>query len=52
MGIVITLGLVLAVGTLVATGVHLSRTRDRVMGYHGVDTPRVNERTHGGGGAS
>lgn len=50
MGLVIALGLFLALGTLVAAFVYLSRSRDRVMGYHGIDTPRINETTHGGGG--
>jgi hypothetical protein len=36
----------------VAAGLnHLRRTRGRVMDYHHVETPRVNESTHGGGGS-
>ena len=31
--------------------VHLSRSRARVMGYHDIRTPEVNESTHGGGPA-
>lgn len=29
---------------------HLRRTRDRVMDYHHIETPRINEPTRGGGG--
>jgi len=35
---------------LVAGFLRLRRSRDRVMGYHGIETPRINETTHGGGG--
>ena len=29
---------------------HLLRTRDRVMDYHHIETPRINETTRGGDG--
>ena len=38
---------------VVAVGVglnHLRRTRDRVMDYHHIETPRINEPTRGGDG--
>jgi hypothetical protein len=31
--------------------VHLLRSRTRVMAYHKIPTPRINELSHGGGGA-
>ena len=31
---------------------HLRRTRDRVMDYHHIETPRINETTRGGDGAN
>ena len=36
---------------LAAAFLHLRRTRAQVMGYHDIQTPRVNEATHGGGGS-
>lgn len=41
-------GLVI-VALVLGTGfmVYLSRSRARVMGYHDISTPRVNETTHG-----
>ena len=45
-GIVVIL-LVLGSGSLL----HLSRSRARVMGYHDIPTPRVNECTHGEDGS-
>lgn len=44
-GIVVVL-VVLAIASLV----YLSRSRARVMGYHDIPTPRVNETTHGAEG--
>ncbi|HET6918471.1 MAG TPA: hypothetical protein VFI46_03290 [Jiangellaceae bacterium] len=45
-GIVVIL-LVLGGGSIL----YLSRSRARVMGYHDIPTPRVNESTHGEGGS-
>ena len=44
-GITIVL-LVLGIASLI----HFSRSRARVMGYHDIPTPRVNESTHGAEG--
>ena len=30
---------------------HLRRTRSHVMDYHHLETPRINESTHGSGGS-
>ena len=30
---------------------HLARSRIRVMRYHDLPTPRINEMSHGGGGS-
>jgi hypothetical protein len=43
--------IVAVVVMLVAAFLHLRRTRSKVMGYHDIETPRVNEATHGGGGS-
>lgn len=40
----------LVAGALVATFLRLRRSRADVMDYHGIETPRINEATHGGGG--
>jgi hypothetical protein len=45
-GVVVVL-LVLGVASLI----YLSRSRARVMGYHDIPTPRVNESTHGAEGS-
>ena len=45
-GIVVIL---LVLGT--ASLIYISRSRSRVMGYHDIATPRVNETTHGEGGS-
>jgi hypothetical protein len=45
-GVVVVL-LVLGVASLS----YLSRSRARVMGYHDISTPRVNESTHGAEGS-
>jgi hypothetical protein len=44
------LGLFVVGAALIATFVYLARSRARVMRYHGIETPRSNEMTHGGGG--
>jgi hypothetical protein len=36
----------------IAALIYFSRSRDRVMGYHDIPTPRVNETTHGEGGSN
>ena len=36
----------------IATLIYFSRGRARVMGYHDIPTPRVNETTHGEGGGA
>lgn len=41
-------GVLLVLG--IASLVYLSRSRARVMGYHDIPTPRVNESTHGAEG--
>lgn len=33
--------------TGIASLIRFSRSRSRVMGYHDIPTPRVNESTHG-----
>jgi hypothetical protein len=43
--------IVAVVVLLVATFLHLRKTRAEVMGYHDISTPHVNEMTHGGGGS-
>jgi hypothetical protein len=47
-GAIVVMLLVLGIASLV----YLSRSRTRVMGYHDIPTPRVNETTHGEGGGS
>lgn len=37
---------------IVAVLIHFARTRSRVMGYHHIPTPRINETTRGGDGCS
>ena len=37
-------------GLGIASLIHFSRSRPRVMGYHDIPTPRVNESTHGAEG--
>jgi hypothetical protein len=37
---------------LVAVLIYFARTRTRVMGYHDIPTPRIDETTRGGDGAS
>lgn len=36
----------------IASLIYFSRSRARVMGYHDIPTPRVNEITHGEGGST
>jgi hypothetical protein len=36
----------------IASLIYFSRSRARVMGYHDIPTPRVNETTHGEGGST
>jgi hypothetical protein len=40
---VVVIALVVGIASLI----HLARTRPRVMRYHDIPTPRVNEVTHG-----
>jgi hypothetical protein len=42
----VVIALVLGIASLI----HLSRSRARVMRYHDIPTPRVNESTHGAEG--
>ena len=49
MGVVEGLVLIVPVASLVALLVHLGRSRTRVMRYHDIPTPQINEMTHGGG---
>lgn len=51
MGLVGSLGALLVGSALVGTFLHLVRSRAGVMRYHNINTPRINEMTHGGGGA-
>ena len=44
------LGLFVVGAALTATFVYLARSRARVMRYHGIETPRIHDTTHGGGG--
>ena len=41
---------VIAIVLGIASLIHLSRSRARVMRYHDIPTPRVNETTHGAEG--
>ena len=50
MGLVLSFGVLLVGAVLTATFVYLVRGRSDVMEYHDIDTPRNNERTHGGDG--
>jgi len=43
--------LIAAVGGISALFVYLGRSRERILHYHGIPTPWINEMTHGGGGA-
>ena len=43
--------LIAAVVGIVALFVYLGRGRARIMRYHDIPTPRINEMTHGGGGS-
>jgi hypothetical protein len=45
---VVVIALVVGIASLV----HLSRSRARVMRYHDIPTPRVNESTHGADGTA
>jgi multisubunit Na+/H+ antiporter MnhC subunit len=49
MGLPESLVLISAVVGIAVTFLYLGRSRARVMQYHGIPTPRVNEMTHGGG---
>jgi hypothetical protein len=49
MGLPESLVLIFAVVGIAVTFLHLGRSRARVMQYHDIPTPRVNEMTHGGG---
>lgn len=51
-GLLVALSLVVVAGALVAVLVHLGRGRARVMGYHDIETPRLNERTRGENGGA
>jgi hypothetical protein len=44
----VVIALVLGLASLI----HLSRSRARVMRYHDIPTPRVNESTHGADGTT
>jgi hypothetical protein len=50
MGLPEALVLIVPVGAIVALFVYLGRSRARIMRYHDIPTPRINEMTHGGGG--
>jgi hypothetical protein len=43
---------VIALVVGIASLVHLSRSRARVMRYHDIPNPRVNESTHGADGTA
>lgn len=45
---VVVIALVLGIASLI----HLSRSRARVMRYHDIPTPRVNDVTHGAEGTN
>ena len=45
--VVVLIAIILGITTVV---IYFSRSRDRVMGYHDIQTPRINETTHGEGG--
>lgn len=49
MGMVEGLVLIVPAASLAALFVYLGRGRTRVMRYHDIPTPRINEMTHGGG---
>jgi hypothetical protein len=51
MGMVEGLVLIVPVASLAALFVYLGRSRTRVMRYHDIPTPQINELTHGGGGS-
>lgn len=44
--------LIAAVGGIAGLFVYLGRGRARIMRYHDIPTPRINEMTHGGGGGA
>ena len=52
MGMVEGLVLIVPVACLAALFVYLARSRTRVMRYHDIPTPQINEMTHGGGGSA
>jgi hypothetical protein len=44
--------LIVPVAGIVALFVYLGRSRARIMRYHDIPTPRINEMTHGGDGGA
>ena len=42
--------LLVPLGVIVGGFVYLGRSRARIMRYHDIPTPRINEMTHGEGG--
>jgi hypothetical protein len=50
MAVPVELVLIVPLGAIVAGFVYLSRSRARIMRYHDIPTPRINEMTHGDGG--
>ena len=50
MAIPVELVLIVPLGGVVAVLVYLVRSRARIMRYHDIPTPRINEVTHGEGG--
>jgi hypothetical protein len=50
MAVPVELVLIVPLGGVVAAFVYLGRSRARIMRYHDIPTPRINEMTHGEGG--
>ena len=51
MAVPVELVLIVPLGGIVAVFVYLDRSRARIMRYHDIPTPRINEMTHGEGGS-
>jgi hypothetical protein len=50
MAVPVELVLIVPLGGIVTVFVYLGRSRARIMRYHDIPTPRINEMTHGEGG--
>ena len=49
MAVPVELVLIAPLGGIIAVFVYLGRSRARIMRYHDIPTPRINEMTRGGG---